>query len=224
MTTTYLSNVLSTKSSFKNPFELLFGEKPILHDKLTIFGEVGVVTTKDKIQAKLTNRGTSCIFVGYSENHSRNVYRMLNLEANSVINSRDIIWLKKMHKDWLKNKLMTITEEDVVELPIGNERNKVEEAVPNVDENAKKNENERVIREMKRLESWFNPQATKFIEEYDCGREISLEQVNLALFTTVFIKEPSSFEVAINCEKREYQDALKEAIDKELSDISKRGV
>jgi hypothetical protein len=125
-----------------------------------------VVTTKDKIQAKLTNRGTPCIFVGYSENHSRDVYRMLNLETNSVITFQDIIWLKKMHKDWLRNKLMTIIEEeDVVELSTGNERNKVEEAVPNVDENAKKNANERVIREMKRLESWFNPQATKVIED-----------------------------------------------------------
>ena len=109
MTTTYLSNVLSTKSNFKSPFESLFGAKPILHDNLKIFGEVGVVTTKDKIQAKLTNRGTPCIFVGYAENHSKDVYRMLNLETNSIINSRDIIWLKKMHKDWLKNKLKPAT-------------------------------------------------------------------------------------------------------------------
>jgi hypothetical protein len=109
-----------------------------------------------------------------------------------------------MHKDWLKNKLMTIIEEeDVVELPISNEVKKIEEAVPNVDENAKKIASERVVREMKKLESWFNPQATKVIEEYDCGREISLEQVNLAFFTTAFIKEPSSFEDAINCERNE---------------------
>jgi hypothetical protein len=91
MTTTYLSNVVSMKSSFESPFELLFGTKRILHDKLKIFGEVGVVTTKEKIQAKLTNRRSPCIFDGYAENHSRDVYRMLNLETNSVINSRDII-------------------------------------------------------------------------------------------------------------------------------------
>ncbi len=111
-----------------------------------------------------------------------------------------------------------------MELPIGNERNKVEEAVPNVDKNSKKDANERVIREMKRLESWFNPQKTKVIEDYNCGREILLEQVNLALFTTAFIKEPSSFEEAINCERKEDQDAWKEAIDKELTEMSKRGV
>ena len=122
MTTTYLSNIMTTKSSVKSPFELLYGSKPVLHKELKIFGEVGVVTTKERIQAKLTNRGTPCIFVGYTENHSKDVYRMLNLETNAIINSRDIIWLKKMHKDWIKNKLMTIVEEeDVVELPTSKE-------------------------------------------------------------------------------------------------------
>jgi hypothetical protein len=51
MTTTHLSNILSSKSSLKSPFELLFGSKPILNYELKIFGEVGVVTTKDKIQS-----------------------------------------------------------------------------------------------------------------------------------------------------------------------------
>jgi len=57
------------------------------------------------------------------------------------------------------------------------------------------------------LESWFNSQATKVIEEYDFGKEILLEQVNLALITTDFIKEPSSFEEAISCDRKEDQDA-----------------
>jgi transposase InsO family protein len=78
MNVTYLSNIISTKSSFKCPFELLYGEKPILHDNLKFFDEVGVVTTKEWIQAKLSNRGTNCKFVRYMEHHSRDVYRMLN--------------------------------------------------------------------------------------------------------------------------------------------------
>ena len=48
MTTTYLS----TRLNLKCPFQLLFNTKPILHEELNLFGEVGVVTTKDKIQAK----------------------------------------------------------------------------------------------------------------------------------------------------------------------------
>jgi hypothetical protein len=46
MNVTYSSNIISTKSSFKSPFELFYGEKSILHDNLKMFGEVGVVTTK----------------------------------------------------------------------------------------------------------------------------------------------------------------------------------
>jgi hypothetical protein len=87
MNVTYLSNIISTKSSFKSPFELLYGEKPILHNNLKMFGEVGEVTKKERIQAKMRNRGTTCMFVGYTEHHSRDVYRMLNLTTNSIINS-----------------------------------------------------------------------------------------------------------------------------------------
>jgi hypothetical protein len=76
---------------------LLYGVKPTLHDNLKIFCKVGVVTAKDKIQAKLSNQGTTCKFVGYTEHHSRDVYRMLNLITNTIINSRDIIWLNKTY-------------------------------------------------------------------------------------------------------------------------------
>ena len=119
MTTTYLSNIIATKSESKCPYELLFGCKPRLNSTLKAFGEIGVVTTKDKIQGKLKNRGTPCMFVGYTENHSRDVYRMLNLETHGIINSRDIVWLNKMHKDWIKEKSTTIrtADDDYNDLP-----------------------------------------------------------------------------------------------------------
>jgi hypothetical protein len=77
---------------------------------------------------------------------------------------------------------------------------------------------------MRKLESWFNPQATKIVDELDHGREIVLEQVNLALLTTSFTKEPSSFEEAINYENKDDQKAWKEAIEKELNEMNKREV
>ena len=45
MTTTYLSNFIARKSENKCPQELL-------NSTLKAFGEIGVVTTKDKIQGK----------------------------------------------------------------------------------------------------------------------------------------------------------------------------
>ena len=49
------------------------------------------------------------MFVGYSVNHASDVYRMLNLETKGIINTRDVTWLGKYHKDWIAKKL-PITE------------------------------------------------------------------------------------------------------------------
>jgi hypothetical protein len=125
----------------------------------------------------------------------------------------------------LKNKSTTnLEEEDVLELPKGNESNKVEEEATNVDVYKKQKTNEKIVREMRKLESWFNPQATKIVDGFDRGREIVLEQVNLALLTTSLTKEPCSFEEAINCENKDDQKAWKGAIEKKLNEMTKRGV
>jgi hypothetical protein len=72
MTTTYLSNVIAIKSGNKFPYELLFRLKAKLHSCLKTFG----ITTKDEIQGKLRNRGSTFMFVGYTDNHSRDLFRM----------------------------------------------------------------------------------------------------------------------------------------------------
>jgi hypothetical protein len=77
---------------------------------------------------------------------------------------------------------------------------------------------------MRNLESWFNPEATKAVEDYSHGRKMTLDQVNLALFSTVTVKEPTTYEEAINSEKKEDQIKWKCAIDKELKEMEKRGV
>jgi hypothetical protein len=52
---------------------------------------------------------------------------------------------------------------------------------------------------MRKLESWFIPEATKTVEDYFHEREITMDQVNLVLFSTVMFKEPINHEGAINC-------------------------
>jgi hypothetical protein len=51
-----------------------------------------------------------------------------------------------------------------------------------------------------------------------------LDQVNLALFSTEMIKEPKSYEEAINSVQKESQNKWKNAINKELKEIEKKGV
>ena len=101
-TTIYLSNIISTKSGGKYSYKLLLGCKLRLSLSLRAFSEVSVVTTKDKIQGKLKNRGTTWIFIGYIANHSRDVFQMLNLETYEIIHSRDIVWLKRCITNKLK--------------------------------------------------------------------------------------------------------------------------
>jgi hypothetical protein len=104
MIVTFLSNVTSIKNKEVCLYELLFGCKPMLPTSLRYFGEIGVVTTKGNIQSKLKNRGTSCMFVGYSVRHANDVYRMLNLDTKSIIQSRDIIWMNEANHDWIGRK------------------------------------------------------------------------------------------------------------------------
>jgi hypothetical protein len=189
MNVTYLSNIISTKSNLKSPFELLYCEKPSLHDDHKIFSEVGVITKKDKIQAKLSNQGAFCMFVGYTEHHSRDVYRMLNLTTNSIINSRDIIWLKKTYGEWKNNKApIYTTEDDNIEQPTSIDKRKVTTNATKDAEDEGYESDKKVFRAMRKSESWFNPQATKVVEDYNHGREMTLDQVNLALFSTEIIR------------------------------------
>jgi inorganic triphosphatase YgiF len=80
----------------------------------------------------------------------------------------------------------------------------------------------KVFRAMRKLESWFNPEATKAVKNYNHGREMTLDQVNLALFSTIVIKEPTTYEEAINSEQKEDQIKWKSVIDKELKKWRKK--
>ena len=53
LTVTFLSNITSIKNQEICPYQLLYGCKPRLPASLRPFGEIGIVTTKDKIQGKL---------------------------------------------------------------------------------------------------------------------------------------------------------------------------
>jgi hypothetical protein len=68
----------------------MFGVKFKKSRNLKRFGGMVMVTTKKKIQGKLSDRGTVCMFLEYPRNHSDNVYRLFN-----VIKLRDFVWLEK---------------------------------------------------------------------------------------------------------------------------------
>jgi hypothetical protein len=67
-----------------------------------MFAEMGIVTTKKKIQGKLKDQVTVCKLVGYSPNCAYVVYRMLYLKIKHIITLRDNEWLNKCFGEWNK--------------------------------------------------------------------------------------------------------------------------
>jgi hypothetical protein len=139
------------------------------------------------------------MFMGYSINNAHDVYRMLNIETKKMINSRDIIWMNKVYKDWKdrkdKKKSEVDDDDDAVEPKI-QEANKTqmevqEEEVLDVQKRAK------VYRNLRQLESSFNPEAAEILERIEQGRELLLDHANFAFIGVGTIeKEPTTFEEA----------------------------
>jgi hypothetical protein len=73
-TVTFLSSITSAKNKEVCPHQLMFRSIPKLPESIRLFGEIGVVTTKNDIQGKLQNCGTFCMFIGYSIDHANDVY------------------------------------------------------------------------------------------------------------------------------------------------------
>ena len=219
------------KSKDVCPYQLLFGSKPRLPESLRSFGEIGVVTTKSNIQGKLRNRGTVCMFVGYSVDHAHDVYRMLNLETNYIINSRDIKWLKSYHKDWIKKSIQLERIENDDDDDNVNDSFMIQKVNTSSESNAdstqlevKDTSNLKIYCQMKRLESSFNPEASKIVDNFEQGRDILLDSVNVALICGKVIEEPQSFDEAWNCEDPDQRDKWRAAIKKEFSDMESRNV
>jgi hypothetical protein len=75
------------------------------------------------------------------------------------------------------------------------------------------------------LESSFNPEASTMLQNIEQGREILLEQANVALFSGIVIDEESStFDEAWNHEDPKAKGKWRDAIKKELCDMDKQQV
>jgi len=91
-TSTMIDTVL-TPSNEKSSYEKFHKMKPTFMNKPRIFGEIGILKKNKKIFSKLENKGTSCMFVGYSEDHPADTYRLYILDTRKVVIARDVQWL-----------------------------------------------------------------------------------------------------------------------------------
>jgi hypothetical protein len=97
MTVTFLLKITPINYQEICSNQLFFECKPRVQATLRTFGDIGVFTTKDKVQGILNYKGTPCIPVGYSVHHAHNVNRMLTMETDMIINLQDITWMNEVH-------------------------------------------------------------------------------------------------------------------------------
>jgi hypothetical protein len=82
--------------------------------------------------------------------------------------------LNKTYGEWKNNKTTISTAEDgTIELQNGVDKRKLAKTVTKDIEDEDNESDMKVFRAIKKLESWFNPQATKVVEDYNHVREMT---------------------------------------------------
>ena len=181
-TATKLENIASRDTN--PPFTKFHGRDSGIVPHLRQFGEMGVVAVRKKIQGKMESKGVVCIFVGYAEDHSGDTYRMMNVNTKKIIMSRDVRWLNKMYGKWAKQYETKLDPDDIIpddvissevkeveddenelkEVNV-NETGREEQKEASEDQPKESSSNARLIRELARLGTWYNPDANRIIEE-----------------------------------------------------------
>ena len=106
-TATKLDNIMVRPERTKPPHTLFYGKDAKYTRRLRTFGEMAVITIHEgkKMRSKLDDRGKRCMFVGSADDHSRDVYRFLNIHTKRIIMSRDVRWLNIIWKHYRKKSI-----------------------------------------------------------------------------------------------------------------------
>jgi hypothetical protein len=70
---------------------------PSFAKSLQTWGEAGVVKLKTDTTPKILAKGTTCVFVGYPDNHGAGTWLMYNPQTKGVHTTRDVVFLKCMY-------------------------------------------------------------------------------------------------------------------------------
>jgi hypothetical protein len=110
---TVLDGLVVKKGQTNTRYERFFGKNPRFVSHLRTFGEAGTVKVKKQQYPKLSDRGITCMFVGYTVDHDGDCYEMLDINSETVNVTRDVVWLKRMYFKQSPNE----DEEEGVYLP-----------------------------------------------------------------------------------------------------------
>ena len=90
ITTCHIHNRIPSKKTKTSPYEIWKGRKPSLN-YLKLWGYLAYYRVPNPIRTKLRPRALKSMFIEYAKNSKS--YRLLDLESNVIIQSRDIKFL-----------------------------------------------------------------------------------------------------------------------------------
>ena len=242
-TATKLDNIMVRPEKTKPPYTLFYGEDAKYAQSLRIFGEMAVVAIHEgkKMRSKLDDRGKTCMFVGYAENHAKDVYRFLNIHTKRIILSRDVRWLNII---WKHYKDKSIYARKQAELFLDEEESSIEDEVYFEDLKDKSMEDGNNTDVQKRLGIDINMigareetlgKTRSETKELSSPTNESMERADLTMEDwiqeTCFISavtsgpnEPKTFQEAWHSPVKEERENWQKAIRKEIKNMIERGV
>ena len=102
--------VVEVNGVTKTHYEHFIGQNPMFTKHLQTWGEAGTVKIKTSTSPKLNDKGTHCMFIGYTYNHPGDCYKMYDPKTGRTRETRDIIWLKQMFYQQPPNQCELTTE------------------------------------------------------------------------------------------------------------------
>ena len=208
---------------------------------LRSFGEMAVVAIHEgkKVRSKLDNRGKTCMFVGYADDHSGDVYRFLNINTKRIIMSRDarglnIIWKHHRMKSIYARKQVEVfvdeKERSIQEEPEP-EKNRIEgdgnstptQRSSGLDIGMIGAREETLGRTRNETQEMFSPR-NESMERGDLTMEVWIQDTCLISAVTSGPTEPKTFQEAWHCQNEKERNNWRTAIRKEIRSMIEREV
>ena len=246
-TATKLDKTMVRPERTKPPYTLFYSKDAKYMKHMRTVGEMAVVAIHEgkKMRSKLDNRGKTCMFVGYAEDHAGDVYRFLNIHTKRIIMSRDVRWLNII---WKHYRMKSIYARKQVELFLEEEKRSIEdeksfEEISIEEEEETKSDGNNTPTQRKlgldisvigaRKETLGKTRSqtkemssprNESMERADLTMEDWIQETCLISAVTSGTTEPKTFEEAWHYQVESERDNWRVAIRKEIRSMIERGV
>ena len=208
---------------------------------LRSFGEMALLAIHEgkKMRSKLDNRGKTCIFVGYADDHSEDVHRFLNINTKRIIMSRDARWLNII---WKHYRMKSIYARKQVELFLDEEERSIQEESEQEENTIEGDGNntpthrelgldigmigareETLGRTRSQTQEMSSPK-NESMERADLTTEDWIQETCLISAVTSGPTEPKTFQEAWHCQNEKERNNWRTAMRKEMRSMINREV